>query len=233
MTDAELHARIEAGLRKEPRPPTIAEVRNRNIALVVVALAVAIATFEWWGGIRELSGKTPPDLASMHASGFAYPRPIWLMASTFAGTLAVTLLAWRVILVRSRDALGPPRTQLLAGLLLAPLSLFVWRVGWSAFWEGGLVWVDTRPGLRCFGLSLLLASPVLLALMFGRRGSDPVHPGWTGAMIGMTSGATAALFADLWCPVGNPVHVLAGHILPMVLFALVGAVAGRRILDLR
>jgi hypothetical protein len=63
-----------------------------------------------------------------------------------------------------------------------------------------------------------------------RRRTDPVHPGIAGAVLGVTAGLAAGSLVDLWCPVGHIPHVLLGHILPLVLVALAGAWAGRRLL---
>jgi hypothetical protein len=63
-----------------------------------------------------------------------------------------------------------------------------------------------------------------------RRRSDPVHPAIAGAVLGITAGVAAGTFVDLWCPVAHLPHVLLGHILPLVVAALIGAYVGRRLL---
>ena len=42
----------------------------------------------------------------------------------------------------------------------------------------------------------------------------------------------AMILVDLWCPVAYPLHVLYGHIMPMVVLGLVGAVVGWRYLGM-
>jgi hypothetical protein len=231
MTDAELKARIAEAISKEPVPPTRSDMLVRNVAVGLVALALSLVIFEAWGGFRDHAHAH--DVKELIAAGVPIDLSFGQMFLTFLGTLGITLAAWRVAWARSSSALGPPRQHLLAVVLFAPASLLVWRVGTSAINGDGLGFVWSRLGLKCFGLSAMIAAPVLLALLFGRRGSDPIQPVWTGAALGVTSGAAAAVFADLWCPIGNPVHVLLGHVLPMLLFAAIGALVGRRILEMR
>jgi hypothetical protein len=40
----------------------------------------------------------------------------------------------------------------------------------------------------------------------------------------------AGTLVDLWCPIAFVPHVLLGHILPLVVVAMVGVWAGRRLL---
>lgn len=51
--------------------------------------------------------------------------------------------------------------------------------------------------------------------------------------MGVAVGLGAALPVDLWCPVAHPQHVLLGHVIPVALLALVGAVLGARWLSIR
>jgi hypothetical protein len=54
----------------------------------------------------------------------------------------------------------------------------------------------------------------------------------TGAALGMAAAIAAGGLVDLWCPVANVEHLLRGHILPLVLLAALGALAGRRFIRL-
>ncbi len=73
----------------------------------------------------------------------------------------------------------------------------------------------------------------MLGLMLVRRGSDPVHPAATGAALGAACGACAGVMVELWCPVGAPRHVAVGHILPIVVVAILGASVGARFIAMR
>src|SRR5439155_555935 len=66
-----------------------------------------------------------------------------------------------------------------------------------------------------------------------RRRADPVQPATSGAAIGAACGLAAAALVDLWCPVAHLPHLLLGHLLPVALLALAGAIAGSRLLAIR
>ena len=57
-----------------------------------------------------------------------------------------------------------------------------------------------------------------------------MHPVTSGAASGVAAGAGAWAMIDLWCPVAYPPHLLLGHVLPIVLLTVVGAVLGGRLL---
>jgi hypothetical protein len=128
--------------------------------------------------------------------------------------------------------LGRPRSWLLMQVLLTPVSLFGWRVLISARYPQMMVeWIE-RPGLRCFTLSVFLALAPLLGLLWWRQGSDPVHPRLTAAAVAAAVGAGAWVLVDLWCPVGYVPHLLIGHVFPVVLLIVLGALLGSRVIGL-
>jgi hypothetical protein len=90
-----------------------------------------------------------------------------------------------------------------------------------------------RFGHRCLGLTLAAAVFPLLSIAFLRRGSDPVHPVATGAALGAACGAAAGVMVELWCPVATPRHIAYGHILPIVIMTLLGALLGARVIAMR
>jgi hypothetical protein len=74
---------------------------------------------------------------------------------------------------------------------------------------------------------MVFAVGPLLAFLFVRRRSDPVHPMTTGAAIGAASGAWGALAIEFHCSMTYLAHVVVGHILPVVALAALGAWFGR------
>lgn len=211
-----LKALVEKAIHEEPSP-TRAQMRTRNRAILVIGLFAALSLFLGLGGFRS----------------WGAPRPLVLIAATFAGTLAISLTALRVAYWRSGGALGPSRSALLWVALAVPPLIFAWKVGWSAQFSGATDLWPSRLGLRCFGVSSAVGAPILAALLATRRRSDPVHPRAAGVALGVTAGAIAALLVDLWCPVGHPGHVLLGHVAPIVVFGALGAWPGSRLLDLK
>jgi Negative regulator of sigma F len=55
----------------------------------------------------------------------------------------------------------------------------------------------------------------------------------SGAVIGFAAGACAWVAVDLWCPIAYVRHLLLGHLLPVFLLALTGALLGRLLLPPR
>jgi hypothetical protein len=60
-----------------------------------------------------------------------------------------------------------------------------------------------------------------------------VHPALNGTGIGFAAGACAWVAVDLWCPIAYVPHLLLGHLLPVFLLALTGALLGRLLLPHR
>ena len=207
----ELRAKVLELARRAP-VPLRAQVMKRSRALLTAGLLLPIALFVLFGGAEQ------------------GPRPRLLLLLTFAGTFALAALSLWAALSRGGRTLGRARAWLVVVALLPPLLLLVWKVGSSAAFPNMTQAWAARPGLRCFGVSLLFGVVPLIAFLIARRGSDPVHPRALGAALGAAAGLWAATLVDLWCPVGFPWHVLVGHVLPALLLATLGAVAGARLL---
>jgi hypothetical protein len=153
-----------------------------------------------------------------------------LFALTASGTLSLSLVALAAAFRQGSRALGPPRARLVGIVLLLPVLLTALKVGSSFAFPGMTAAWISRPGLRCFGASLLLGLVPLVAFLAARRQSDPVHPRAFGAALGAAGGFWAATLVDMWCPVGYPLHVVLGHALPTLVLAVLGAWAGSRVL---
>jgi hypothetical protein len=55
----------------------------------------------------------------------------------------------------------------------------------------------------------------------------------TGAALGASAGAWAAVAMALHCPITSMRHVVFGHIAPVVVFALLGLVVGAKVVAVR
>jgi len=209
----DLKQRVLAAVRTEPAP-TRAAVRRRGWVTFAVSVAVALAIFAWAGGVQ------------------IYDRPASLIVWTSVGWIVAASAAAALGVARGRSALGRSTASLVTLIVALPVVLLAWKIGVTlpfgpemmAPWPG-------RPGFRCLRLSLATAAPFLVAFVVMRRRSDPVHPGIAGAVLGITAGVAAGSLVDLWCPIAYLPHLLLGHILPLVVVALVGAWAGRRFLS--
>jgi hypothetical protein len=161
------------------------------------------------------------------------PRPWSLIAATAAGALGIALASVWTAFGRGGQMVGRARTRLLAMTIAAPLTFVAWKILWSGQYDHMMDSWPTRPGFRCFALTMLLAAWPFLALASLRRGSDPTHPRTLGAALGVATGTCAAVLVDLWCPVAHPGHLVLGHLLPIAILGVVGIWVGDRMLSLR
>lgn len=210
--------------------PTRDVVRRRNLRIAILAAASGAGAFVAFtmlmpeGQLIRLSGEIAPH--------HVVERPASLLVTTAAGALGIAVAALWLALGRGGSMLGRSRNWLVCGIALTPLALFVWKVGSSLAFGDPMVTWPTRPGLRCLALSLLVASGPLLAFLAVRR-SAPAYPALNGAAIGVASGACAWFGVDLWCPVASVPHLLLGHLLPLGMLAVVGAILGQLLLSPR
>ena len=208
----DLKRRVLAAVQTEPAP-TQSAVRQRWWLTFAICAAIALAIFAEAGGVQT------------------YDRPGLLVVWTCVGWIVAASAAAALGVARGRSMLGRSTASLVTLIIALPLAVLAWKIGVTvpfgpqmmAPWPG-------RPGFRCLGLSLAMAAPPLVALVVIRRRSDPVHPGIAGAVLGITAGIAAGTLVDLWCPIAYLPHVLLGHILPLLVVALVGAWVGRRLL---
>jgi hypothetical protein len=65
-------------------------------------------------------------------------------------------------------------------------------------------------------------------MLFGMlRRAAPLHLAWSAALASLASVGVGAVAAQVICPLNDPAHHLVGHVLPVVVFSAVGALAGR------
>jgi hypothetical protein len=211
ITEQDLRARILGAAGREPSP-TRGEWRRRNALLFVLGAASALAVFLLGGGIRP------------------FARPSSLLVATASGSLLLAALALSLALGRGRSMAGRSPRVLAATVVLLPVALILWKTGITALYDGmDLPW-PTRPGFRCLALALAVGLAPLALALGARHRSDPVQPMATGAAIGAACGLAAAALVDLWCPVAHLPHLLLGHLLPIALLTVAGAIAGSALL---
>jgi hypothetical protein len=210
----ELKSRILQAVRERPAP-TRRQVAGPRAALVAVALAAPLVGLVLAGG--PLVG----------------PRPGSLVLATSGGGVALACGATWMAVGRGAQMLDRARVWFVCTALTVPPLWFVWKVIWSAQFEGMTSPWASRLGLRCFALTLAFALGPLVFLAAAWRGSDPTHPVSRGAALGVAAGMYAAAMVDLWCPVGDLRHVLLGHALPVALLGLLGLWVGHRLLAIR
>jgi len=174
---------------------------------------------------------TSEDLkARVLASARATPSPprrpnqlhVWLVLPSSTIVAAAIFFAF--------DGLHHWLTAVVVG---TPALLFAMMFAFAVLHPEVTLLHPERIGYRCLGLTLAGAVFPLLSLAFIRRGSDPVHPVATGAALGAACGAAAGVMVELWCPVAAPRHVAVGHILPIAIVSVLGALLGARVIAMR
>jgi hypothetical protein len=202
--------RVLASIGEIPAP-TRSELGRRQAWLVIWGVLGALTLFLVEGGLR--------------ATG----RPPSLVAWTSLGTSCFVGVGMWFLFTRTRS--GHRRGWSVLGLAtIVPVVAFVlWRYGLGHLYQLASPW-PTRPGYRCFALSVATGGILLGALLFAWRRLDPMSPTATGVAFGAGAGLGSALLVDLWCPVYYLPHLLLGHVLPIALLAAAGAAIGRRIL---
>ena len=127
-----------------------------------------------------------------------------------------------------------------AGVLLALPGRARWRrvvpetVVLIAVWFGAYVYGLIDPALEpsmvgkrphCLAETFLFSSlPIALGLWLVAR-RTPIQRGWTGAMVGASAASLPALMMQIAC-MYDPKHILAFHLLPVLVMGLFGAFLG-------
>jgi hypothetical protein len=214
MASQDLKARILEAARQQPAP-TRKQVATRATLTLAAAVALPVIAFFVVGAIRP------------------GPRPWSLIIATAAGSFGIALASLWTAFGRGGQMVGRARARLIAMSIAAPVTFVLWKVLWSGQYDHMMDAWPTRPGFRCFGLTMLFAALPFVALASIRRRSDPSHPRTLGAALGVATGTCAAVLVDLWCPVAHPGHLALGHVLPIAILAAIGVWVGDRILSIR
>ena len=206
-------SRVLASVKQAPAPTRRQALRAR-LWLFSCGIVGALALFFVKGGVRMTS------------------RPPSFVALTAVGTAVVAGTGMWFLFTRGRSTLRRPRSLLLAAAVLSSIGFVVWRTSIAHVYGLTSPW-PTRIGYRCLAMSVGTGGLLLFAALMSWRRSDPVTPWATGAAFGAGAGLGSALLVDLWCPVSYLPHLLLGHVLPIAILAIAGALIGRSILGLR
>jgi hypothetical protein len=209
----ELRSRILGAIRDVPAPPRAVVLRRRAIAFVIAF--VPLIAFEMY------------DLR-------LGDRPLGFVVANVTGWALLAFVATLGAVGRGTSMLGRPRGWLIAiALLLPPLLLALAALAYGPWPQAMTIDCTGAGDMNCCAFTLGLAVGPLAAFAYARRESDPVHPRLTGAALGASAGAWAAVSMALHCPVTSLRHVVVGHIVPVVAFALIGLLVGSKVLAVR
>jgi hypothetical protein len=82
-------------------------------------------------------------------------------------------------------------------------------------------------GYKILGFSLIPG----FALFAMLRRAAPLEPAWNASLAALAATAVGAAATQFICPVDDPAHQIVGHVLPLVVLAAVGTIAGYRSLE--
>jgi uncharacterized membrane protein YozB (DUF420 family) len=213
MSDASdtLRARVLAAASATPSPTR----RQGHVAasvLVAASVAIAVTIFESVGGFGHGSGR-PFGITMAMAAGWA---------------LVSSVLTWLVV-DRSGSTMARRPLLIAVAAVAVPFVLFLWM----QVFHGSYVQPFHAAGYRCLRYTLLMSALPLAAFLVLRRAIEPRYPSALGAGAGAACASWAGALVDLWCPLTDPMHVLVGHVAPLVLATLVGAALGHFMLGVR
>lgn len=210
----QLHRRVLDAMSKVASP-TRAEVRARGLRAWGLGAAVSLVMFAAIG-------------ISMGT------RPIAFIVATALGWALVAAVAVLGAYGRGHSMLGRSRPLLGMVVALTAPVLLAWVI--ACLWVWPAAGLDPgSPGmhLACFVATMGLSVGPFAAMLYVRRGSDPVHPRMQAAALGAAAGALGGVLIDVHCAVAHPGHVLLAHVLPALVLAGLGALVGASVLGVR
>ena len=194
------------------------DYRARRIRLFAVLAAAVVASL-----IVVLTRmKVNPALSSMATDVWFWVRATFVGSVMVLSWLAFTQLGKPGIAARVRiwPLLIPIAVLILAGVLLlldAPQNHRMAMVM-------GVSWKVSSLNIT------ILSVPIFLASVWIARQFAPTRLRVTGAVLGLFSGALAAMIYTLHCPELAPSFLMIWYVLGMFIPALLGALLGRRLL---
>lgn len=190
-------------------PPGVRALRWLAAALLMMVAAIAFV------GPRA-------DLATV------FGRPVFL--ASFAALLFTLVSGASAAFMLSVPGAERSPVQHIVPVLLAAT--------WTAIWLGGWSTDDTPEAPRTAAIHTACALQIaagavavgsLLLAMITR--AAPLRPIWTAAVAGLASMSAGAAVAQLFCPIDDVRHQLAGHVLIGLMVAGMGLLIGRQTLN--
>jgi len=190
--------------------PSLTRRQGRRLAGVLVALsgAIAFALFAAAGGLAP--ARAPALVGGRLAEGWG------LAAAAFA----------YLVLGRGRSTVVRSPQLLEAATWASPVVVWLWVVRF----DGGEA--SLRDAVTTVALTLGMAATPLASFLVLRRGAEPQCPRTLGAAAGAMCGACAQVAVFLCRPVTGIAFAGVAHVLPLVVLAIAGGMAGDRLLGL-
>lgn len=190
----------------------------KRVRLAAVLIAAVIAT-----GVAVIVGlRVNPALSSMITNVWFWVRATFVASVVVLSWLAFTQLGKPGVAsqVRVWPLLIPSSILIVVGVLLLIAAPQDNRLAMIL----GVSW-------KVSSLSIaMLSIPIFLASVWAARQFAPTRLRLTGAVLGLFSGALAAMVYTMHCPELEPSFLMIWYVLGMFIPAAVGALLGPRIL---
>lgn len=194
------------------RSPTRATGRRRALIAYALGILACLVVFQAVGGIHHSEG-----------------RPLRFTLFIGGGMLVLAAIASRSTLFRSMAMAKRPAALAWIVCSVVPLITLLWLGAWHGYYAEPF----QRVGYRCVGLGSATGAILLAVTLYLQRHTMPRSSFAMGAALGAASAAWSAIFVVLWCPLTNAPHVCVGHVLPVFVITLLGALVGTKVLALR
>jgi hypothetical protein len=182
------------------------------VACAAAALTAAVAFF-WLLHPRA-------DIAT------ALQTPRFLLK--FVLTLTLTVTAAATLFAAARPGARVHTLLLAVAPMLTALAVAAeFAMVPSSNWEAR--WIGSNAQYCLTYIPVMGLLPLVILLLAMRRGA-PVRPALSGAVAGVLAGSVAATFYAAHCTDDSPFFVATWYTLAIALLALLGALAGRRLL---
>lgn len=208
---ARLHQSVQARVAATPAA-AIRTARRTWIAICVACAATLLVVIaasqlvygEWAAGLTA----TVDTRASILAIG----AHVILLAS-----VATLGAVWR-----RREGFGPP-LPVLAALAVSVTPVYASLTALFAQHAPANDVVASPWGARCLAIAALVGTIVLVAFGWALRRAAPEAPAGRAAAIGACAGAWVGVAVFFFCPSADQQHLLFGHVLPVAVMTMVGA----------
>jgi hypothetical protein len=219
-----LYARIHAAVSSTPAATT--RTRSRIVAALasvpaLTAILVLAASEIIYGqpaaGLDIDVASTAEALTILALlAGLAFAATIFALRQGPAGlgigsTWLVSIAALVVPVYAALTVLRPLHTGAADDVALTGVAISPW-------------------GVRCLFIATVVSASVLAIFAGALRRAVAVASGLRGAALGAAAGAWGGLAVFVFCPSGEPQHLLVGHVLPIALFTLLGSATAMRML---
>jgi hypothetical protein len=211
----ELSRRVRAALNAQRAPALRSNVRTAVAMIIAALMAVAVVVT----ASEIVYGKQAMGLLA----GWQSPSVMVFIATALLTLMAVSTF---MALWRGRSGLGASTALLMAtGLVTAPLyALLTLNMPAHEMVDTvGSVRISIY-GVRCLVLASVVGAIVLGCLASAMRATAPAGTRVRSLALGSAAGTWAGLAVFVFCPSGEPLHLLVGHVLPVAALAAIGAV---------